>query len=323
MSAGLIFLLAGFVGSFVCAPAAVRRCQRWGLVAAITARHAHSTPTPHGVGIILPLIGIPLGLAATAWGLLPDPLFITTLLLSSIAVAWVGWQDDKHDIPATARLSVHLLAVTAGVLLLPPLFDLVPTWLEKIILILAWGWFLNLFNFMDGADGQISTQATLISLGLALLVPPLAPLALLICGLSLGFLRINLPPAKGFLGDVGSTWLGYMLGGLLLLGLVNDTWNLVYPLATLTLFVCLDATSTLIRRLAQGHHPLTPHKTFWFHRALALGLSHTQLLIGTTTLTCTLLAIALVGYITQLGPLTLIVGLALVSSVFFCIRHRT
>lgn len=313
MLPGLTFMFIAWLGVFFLSPAAARRCRRWGIVAGLDSRRAHTTPTPHGAGLILPIVVLPLLLAATALGWLPHPAFMLMLATGSFAVAWVGWLDDRHELTARARLAVHLLAVTGGVLLLPPLFDIVPLWLEKSILILAWGWYVNLFNFMDGADGQATMQATLVSLGLALLVPPLAPAALLVTGACIGFFRVNFPPAKAFLGDVGSTWLGYMLGGLLFLGLVDDTWKFIYPLATLTLFFSLDATTTLLSRLSRGHHPLTPHKEFWFHKALATGLTHTRLLAFTTLLTTGLLTLALLGHTNNLGLFTLFMGAAWVG----------
>ena len=172
-------------------------------------------------------------------------------------------------------------------------------------LLLAWGWFVNLSNFMDGADGLATTQALLVLAGVAMLVPPLAPLALVLLAATVGFLRVNGPwvaaPRKVFLGDVGSTWLGFMLGGLLLVGCADDTWRVIWPLATLPLLFCTDATSTLFRRLAQGQNPLVPHKQFWFHRFLALGHSHGQLLAWLVAVNLVLLALALWGYALSLS----------------------
>ena len=237
-----------------------------------------------------------------------------------MAVAAVGWLDDKHTLDARTRLMVHLAAVGVGVILLPQLIDFVPLWLEKLVLILAWGWFLNLYNFMDGADGQTSVEGIAIGIGICLLAPALSPLAAVIVGALLGFLRLNWAPARVFMGDVGATWLGYVLGGLLLLALVDDTWRMVYPLVVIALFFCLDATWTLIRRVLNGHNPLEPHKEFWFHRALALGLNHRQLAVRVLLLNIALLGIALAGYALDAGAWTLVAGLALLGVVGWRIR---
>lgn len=296
LGAGLSLWLAGLVGPW---------CRRQGLVAPVTARSSHTTPTPHGGGIIIPLVGTPLGLAIVHGLHLPFASFLTLLLLAGIAVAYIGWRDDHHDLSPWLRLGIHLAAVAVGLIALPPLFDFMPTWLEKLILLLAWGWFVNLSNFMDGADGLATTQALLVLAGVAMLVPPLAPLALVLLAATVGFLRVNGPwvaaPRKVFLGDVGSTWLGFMLGGLLLVGCADDTWRVIWPLATLPLLFCTDATSTLFRRLAQGQNPLVPHKQFWFHRFLALGHSHGQLLAWLVAVNLVLLALALWGYALSLS----------------------
>jgi UDP-N-acetylmuramyl pentapeptide phosphotransferase/UDP-N-acetylglucosamine-1-phosphate transferase len=313
---GLVWLLAPLVVAF---------CRRQGLVAGITHRSSHSTPTPHGGGIIFPLVVVPVGLFLTWWWPLPFKGYLSVLLLGSSLVAYVSWLDDKHELSPRLRLIVHLLAVAIALFLLPPLFDFMPLWAEKVLLILGWGWFVNLYNFMDGADGLATTQAIVLSLGLALLVPAFAPLALVIAAVAVGFLRVNWQPARVFMGDVGSTWLGYVLGGLFLLASVDDTFTIVWPLATLTLLFSGDATTTLIRRVVQGHKPWEPHKTFWFHRFLALGNSHARLVLAALVVNGVLLAIALISINIGQPFAGFIVGLLALAAVACYIRaaeHR-
>lgn len=292
-------------------PRAVRFCRQQGLVVPIDARRAHAKPTPHGGGILLVATIVPLGLLAV-WGLgLAQPVLLTALLLASVPVAVVGWCDDKYQCPAWVRLGVHLMAVAVGLYFMPPLFDFVPVWAEKIILLLAWGWFVNLYNFMDGLDGLTTAQAIFLGAALAFLVPQLKLLGAIIAGAGMGFLRVNWSPAKVFMGDVGSTFLGYLLGGLLLLALVDHTTTMVYPIFTLTLVFSVDATYTLIKRLVQGHKPWVPHREFWFHRAAKLGFSHAQIVRRVVGLNLLLFIIVLVGLQYQLGPITLVFGLLL------------
>jgi UDP-N-acetylmuramyl pentapeptide phosphotransferase/UDP-N-acetylglucosamine-1-phosphate transferase len=292
LAAGIVWVLAPYMVAF---------CTKRGLVAAITARSLHAKPMPHGGGIILPLIVVPLGLVWVGVFNPPYAMFLTVLLLASLAVAYIGWRDDHTDVSPLLRMLVHLAAVGVALVFLPPLFDIfpqqwvAPVWAEKILLLLAWGWFVSLYNFMDGADGLASSQAVFLGLGVALLYPPLAPLALMIAASASAFLRVNAPPARIFMGDGCSTWLGFMFGGLLALAAADNTWQYLWPALTLPLVFCADATSTLVRRLAQGYKPWVPHKTFWFHRALALGLSHGQLLVAVAGLNVLLLALALVS----------------------------
>ncbi len=289
LAAGCVFWLGAGVVEF---------CRARGLVAPITTRSSHTRPTPHGGGVLLPLVAVPTGLLLVALLPLPHEGFLICLLLASLGVALVGWRDDVAHLDPRLRLAVHLPAVAVGLMFLPPLFDIfpqalvVPWWAEKLLLLLAWGWFVNLYNFMDGADGLASTNAVFLGCAVALLAPAIAPLALLVAAVAAGLLRVNGAPAKVFLGDVGSTWLGYMLGGLLLVAAADNTWQQLWPLATVALVFCTDATSTLVRRIAYGHAPWVPHKTFWFHRALALGLTHRRLVAVVGALNLTLLALA-------------------------------
>lgn len=301
-------------------------CVRQGLIAEITPRHAHDTPTPHGGGILLIPVIVILGLIAV-WGLhLPRSEFLTALLLASLIVAAIGLYDDKYGLAAKWRLLAHLIAVGIGLYFMPPLFDTWPTWAEKLLLLLAWGWFVNLYNFMDGLDGLATSQAIYLTLALALLFAPFKPLLLIIAGACLGFLRVNWAPAKVFMGDVGSTFLGYLIGGLLLVIVVDDTWRLVYPLFTLPLVFTADATYTLLKRILQGHNPCLPHREFWIHRAAKYGFTHAQVVEMVLAINALLFIIALAGLWLNLGIFTALIGLVVVSTAAYIFnkleRHK-
>lgn len=306
----------------VCAlsPWAVRLCRRFGMVSAVTARSSHVQPTPHGGGFILPLVVVPLALALTWLWPLPFKGYLSVVLFGSLLVAYVGWLDDRHELSARTRLLVHLFAVAIPLLLLPRLFEFMPLPLEKTILLFGWAWFISLFNFMDGADGLASTQAVAMALGLAIFVPVLAPAGLLVAAAAAGFLRVNGPPARVFMGDVCATWLGYVLAGLFLLAVTDNTINIVWPLSTLPLVFAADATSTLVRRIAQGHKPWEPHKTFWFHRFMALGHSHARLVGRVALLNAVLFACAWLGYQTPYPITGFLLGVLVICAVACYIR---
>lgn len=318
----LVLFALPLVLVYLAGPWAVKCCRARGLMAPHTEeRHIHSAPTPHGGGFLLPMVVVPVGLIVV-WGLhLPFAGFLTTLLLCSIPVAYIGWRDDHAHVEPRIRLAIHLGAVGLGLMFLPALFDFMPLWAEKALLLFAWGWFVNLYNFMDGADGLAISEAIFISLALAMIVPVFAPLALLIAGAGTGFLRVNLPKAKVFMGDVSSTWLGYILGGLLLVACADDTWVVIWPLATITLVFCADATSTLIRRILTGHKPWEPHNTFWFHRFLSLGFSHGHLLIAVLALNLLLLLCAFIGLHSGMPSLSFILGFTITALAAASIRH--
>jgi UDP-N-acetylmuramyl pentapeptide phosphotransferase/UDP-N-acetylglucosamine-1-phosphate transferase len=315
-------VLAPFALVFFLSPWMVGFCRRQGLVADHNeARHIHTKPTPHGGGLLLVLIGVPLGFYVTQHAQLPYAPWLQTMLVLSVLVAAVGWLDDKHGLSARVRFMVHLTCVAVTVWLMPPLFDVLPWWADKIITTLAWTWFISLYNFMNGADGLAESEAVFIAAAVGVLVPQLTPLCLVVAGAALGFLRVNWHPAKLFLGDTGSTWLGYVLGGLLLLPAANDGWRLTAPLATITLVFCADATWTLFRRVMQGHNPLVPHRRFWFHRALDLGLSHSQLVWRVLGLDAILFLMAVASLMMDQPWLSLVAGSLLMVLVGLNIRQ--
>ena len=152
--------------------------------------------------------------------------------------------------PRSFRLAIQALAVAIGIAALPheaSLFGgVVPTWLEKAFLFFGWLWFVNLFNFMDGIDGISGVETLGICAGLLLLsslheLPAAMPWhALTVASAMVGFLWWNRPPARIFLGDVGSVPIGFILGWLLLELALAGYWAsaLILP----SYYVC-DATT--------------------------------------------------------------------------------
>lgn len=315
VTCSIILVFITFAASYCLAPWVVRWCVSHNIVARISARSLHTTPTPHGGGVLpvaLSWVGM---LAYVVCVQPPHMLFLLVLLACALPVAYVGWMDDKAEQTPLTRLLVHVGAVVVAVFFLPQLFHIVPFWVEKLVLILAWAWFVNLFNFMDGLDGFATSEAIFISLALALLVPPLAPLACILAVAFLGFLRVNWQPAKIFLGDIGSTYLGFMLGGLLFVALEWNTWVLVWPLFTITLVFSADATYTLFKRIFQGHKPWHPHREFFAHRAADKLGSHKAVVFRMLALNVCLLGFVLLEIALGVKGLSLICGCALLSAV--------
>lgn len=320
--ADLLLILLPFMCVWFLAPRIPRWCIKQGMVADITERHAHDTPTPHGGGILLVAVTVPLMLAAVHLFSMPYAPFLTALILTSLAIAAVGLWDDKFGLSAKVRLMAHLGAVSIGLCFLPPMFDTWPFWLDRLVVLLAWGWFVNLYNFMDGLDGLSTSNTVYLSLALAVLFPEMAPLLLVFAGACVGFLRVNWMPAKVFVGDVGSTFYGYIIGGIMLVVAANDTSGLIYPLLTLALVFCADATYTLIKRIAQGHHPATPHREFWIHRAATHGYTHAQVVEAVLALNILLFVVAAGGLWLNLGLWTLVIGFAIVAGAAYLFKQQ-
>ncbi len=215
---------------------------------------------------------------------------VIAVLPGALLLAIVSWIDDLRGLSPASRLSAQTLAVAAGLAALrrtglPVLTWLdwsdVPGWLSVGSVVAAgllWVWWVNLFNFMDGIDGLAGSEAAAIGVGLTLfaavgngLDPGLALLAAPIAGAALGFLVWNWSPARIFLGDVGSTTIGY-LTGFLLLGLVAaGHWKIAL---ILPLYFLVDATATLGRRLLRGERVWEAHRQHFYQRAVAHGLGH-------------------------------------------------
>jgi UDP-N-acetylmuramyl pentapeptide phosphotransferase/UDP-N-acetylglucosamine-1-phosphate transferase len=210
---------------------------------------------------------------------------IFAALAGTAIVSALGLVDDLRPLPARRRLMVQFLAASVVVGLswdnLPAAWSLfgsfAPRWLLGGLSVLWIVWLTNLYNFMDGIDGLAAGQAVLGAAALALVgyfagatVPAL--LAVLLAAGALGFLALNFPPASIFMGDVGSTAIGFFLACL---PLVAEGGAIPVEVAGLAvaLFI-LDATWTLFRRMLRGEQLSQAHRTHVYQRPLALGVSH-------------------------------------------------
>jgi UDP-N-acetylmuramyl pentapeptide phosphotransferase/UDP-N-acetylglucosamine-1-phosphate transferase len=256
------------------------------------ARSSHKTPTPQGGGIAV--VGASL-IVACAVLLIMDVPAGTFLVVAAAAVmlAIVGAVDDIRPLPPIPRLLLQIVAVTAVVLIgdarvLP---EAVPLILEQIILVFGGVWFVNLVNFMDGIDWI--TVAEMIPITaffpvVALVATALAPLdhwlyqdssplvvwmALALCGALLGFAPFNKPVARLFLGDVGSLPIGLLVGWMLLQ--LAGTGALAAAIL-LPLYYLMDATITLLRRLARREKVWEAHRSHFYQKATDNGFSALQ-----------------------------------------------
>ncbi len=228
-------------------------------------RSLHDFPIPRGGG---------LGIAAAAlFGLVW--VGASANFVAAIVIVWaISACDDWQGTAPWVRLALHgiaaALVVSTGEQLTPVIAIL---WLIAVI------WSINLFNFMDGADGVAAATAVSGGLGLALLAlsantdSSVAISAGVVAAAAAGFLCFNLPPARIFMGDGGSTVLGLTLAALGIQGVNDNLWSVAVPLA---LFVpCwADATYTLLRRTLAGRNPLTPHRDHLYQRLVLSGLGH-------------------------------------------------
>ncbi|MBL8447858.1 MAG: glycosyl transferase [Zoogloeaceae bacterium] len=259
---GLVFLAAwGLTG---CLRAYALRGER--LLDVPNNRSSHTDPTPRGGGVAIVLAA----LGGMLWGVMAGRISLeegAALGGAGLAVAAIGFLDDHGHVAARWRLGVHFLA--AGWLMAwlggpPSLGGWSASW-GWLLGLPALVWLLNLTNFMDGIDGLAGGEAVFAGLaGAALLaaagLPERADASLIVAAAATGFLVWNAPPARIFMGDAGSGFLGLLLGGLALQAAHLDGRLLWAWVILLGVFVA-DASFTLLRRLLRGERVYEAHRS--------------------------------------------------------------
>ena len=239
---------------------------RWGFVDRPNARSAHLSPTPVGAGICFALAVI-LALFVPNAATSETPFVLWVLQGGGLLVALVGLLDDRYSLPVWLRLFVYLASSSVAAV---ALLNAAPVLIIGLA-ILALGWTINLVNFMDGLDGFVGTQALSVCLGLgviSLFVPGalgVSHFALVLAGALIPFLVRNWPPARFFMGDSGAVFIGFYLGCVGLYAAGQDNRLGAVWLILMMPFV-VDATCTLIIRLAQGKSPTQGHSEHAYQR---------------------------------------------------------
>lgn len=244
-----------------------------------TARSSHTQPTPRGGGVVVVLITLlASALAARQLG------FAGLIAVPFIALplALVGLLDDRHNLPARWRYGVQLL--TAALLLAP----LGLPWLAWPLLLLAITAVINFTNFMDGLDGLVAGCMAVALSAAALQLAAPWPLWALV-GALLGFLIWNWSPARVFMGDVGSTFLGAVFAGVVLQA---PGWPEALGLLLVATPLLADACLCVPRRLLAGQPIWQAHRLHLFQRLHQAGWSHARV-AGLYIAATTVLAIAL------------------------------
>jgi len=244
-------------------------------------RSSHSRPTARGGGLVI-VAGFFLGLGVwVASGNTLSPRAIGWLI-GAVLVASVSFIDDLRSLPAIPRLVTHLVA--AAILTVAGVQDReLPLLLALPIAFVYITMLTNIYNFMDGIDGLATAQAIIagaaLAIGGAAIRNPLVEVGgALLAAASAGFLVFNLPPARLFMGDVGSTFLGFSFAGLSLLGNLGVGGGRLPPefgLVILAPFL-FDSLVTLARRIVRGERWYAAHRSHYYQRLVSRGLSHAQ-----------------------------------------------
>lgn len=277
---------------------------RWALLDKPNERslHTHAIPRSGGLGI---LAGLAVGAyVAGVYANLPGGRWA---VLASLLVAAVSFADDLRRLPAMARLSVHFAAAVlliypggyapAVLHVFPGIQATAPVWVIQGFCLLFTVWMVNLYNFMDGMDGFAGGMAV-IGFGILALLgalagsPAYAAAALLIALAAMGFLPFNFPPARLFMGDVGSGTLGFLVALMILWAERTGLFPLWLGALVFSPFI-VDATWTVIRRTLRGQRPWQAHREHFYQRLVRLGWGHRRTVLWSYALMlkCSLFAL--------------------------------
>src|ERR1035437_8066086 len=249
-------------------------------------RSSHSAPTPRGGGVSIVVVFRLAVLLFVQRSVISNSLG-WALTGGGLAVAVAGFLDDHFRVSARLRLLIHFAAAGWALWQLNGMGPLHLGWIiwdwgwvGQIVALVGLVWMINLYNFMDGIDGLAGQEALCASgLGGLLLawsgLGGLAEGALALVAASAGFLVWNWPPAKIFMGDVGSGFLGFVLGVLAIASAKERPWLLWAWLILLSVFV-VDSTLTLMRRLITGARWYEAHCSHAYQHAARRWGSHSK-----------------------------------------------
>lgn len=282
-----LILIAGTAAcSYACVGWVRIMAQRKRILDIPNARSSHTSPTPRGGGLAIFIV--------TCGGLLLSQVLYATwpawslagFLIGATIIAAVSWIDDLRSLPCSMRFLAHCCAAivvveTIGVwnvVEVPLVGQVTLGWLGYPLTFLWVVGVINAYNFMDGIDGLAGGQAVVAALGWCLLgwlsgQPAIFFLALLVGASSLGFLGHNWPPARIFMGDIGSTFLGFTMAVLAIVYSQTDPYGFFIGILLLWPFL-FDATSTFLRRLRKGENVFASHRSHLYQRLIIANHSH-------------------------------------------------
>ncbi len=285
LSSLLLAALVGLVGSVGLVAAVKHWAERRSLLDHPNERSLHVRPTPRGggIGIVVPVC---LALAAAGF-LIPEIKSATSWLVGAgLLMAAVGFIDDVRGLPAITRLFVHVCAAGMAVVAFgawrtlewPGLLSVDLGWAAVPFTVFLLAGFTNAFNFMDGVDGIAGCQGVVAGIGwagagYAMQDPLLTVAGSVIATASLGFLLFNWSPASVFMGDVGSSFLGFSLAALAVHAASRSASAATAGMLFVWPFI-LDPAFTLLRRAGRRENLLAAHRSHLYQRLVLTGVSH-------------------------------------------------
>jgi Fuc2NAc and GlcNAc transferase len=247
-------------------------------------RSSHTVPMPRGGGVAI-VASFFIALGVMAFGELVDMQVLVALGGACAVVAVLGFIDDRSGLSVRSRVLGQVVASIWALAWIGPLpgvtalsFSVDLGFGMTVIYAIYIVWSINLFNFMDGIDGIAGLEAISVGLGGALmwwLVQPAAdwPVAVVFAACVGGFLVWNFPPARIFMGDSGSGFLGLAVA-VLALWSTRSAGHLIWCWLILTGCFMVDATTTLLRRVLRGERFYQAHRHHAFQYAARKHASH-------------------------------------------------
>ena len=276
----VLALLTGLL-SYFSSGQAMAMAKKAGMMAQPGSRQSHQVATPAGGGLGLMFSIVVMSIMLQY--LYPLSGFWWQKMLPGVLVlALIGWRDDKHHVSSFVRLLVQL-AVSLWLLGFGWLQFSVHETVIYAGTVLAMVWMMNLYNFMDGSNGMAGFQGVFAGVMFSILFyrgdqQAMAILSLIVAAACAGFLPLNFPHARVFMGDVASVPLGFIFASLAAYGLHSGTF--AWPTAILIMSVFIvDATLTLLARAIRGERWYTAHAQHIYQRLIAQGWSHSRVLM--------------------------------------------
>lgn len=333
--------VVALIVSFVAIPFVILLANKTGAMDAPNARKVHKKPVPRigGLGIYAGFMAAII-FVAIKFGLNDEMIKETVgLIVSGSLIVALGLVDDYKNLPAKVKLLGQIGAAAVLVLFFDVridfvtdpfggyfYFDNLPVPHLAIPLTMFWLVGLtNTVNLIDGLDGLAAGVAAIASFTILLVALEqgfilVALLTAALAGAAVGFLKYNFHPAKIFMGDTGSMFLGFMLAGISVTGAVKSvaTIALIVPIFALGLPI-LDTTFAIVRRLRGGVPIFKPDKGHLHHRLLSVGFTQRQavLLMYVISALFGLSAIALTAVSSQIAVIILLV---VVAAIIYGVR---
>ncbi len=302
-------------------------------------RSNHNFPKPKGAGLIL----IPLLIFATLLVFFLEDIinsqWIVILGFCSILM-FISLLDDLKNVSLKLRLMFQVFCVISSIILLKDDFNIyfksmeVDIWkgiyveiIQVIVLFLFatfWVWIINLFNFMDGMDGITVVQASSLAICsnylaiLGLIEINFLYFSLIILAILMAFFSVNKPPAKIFLGDVGSIPIGFLAGYLIIYNEIKS--DLFIPFIIIIMYYLLDSSITLVLRFFKRENIFEAHSSHFYQKIIRKGFSHNYVLKRIIGLNIVLLVLSYTSI--QWPTISIITAIALTISLLLFFEFR-